>query len=121
MHRYCKKSHLYKILLLIWFVSFSHSAFAQDRAAQSPLPPSGQGQEREAAHGSPDPSVSPVSDSRFDGSFSRTGGARFFIALTPFAMTMALLVLLLILLIPILIRAGYKKANRGYFKTIAHG
>lgn len=64
------------------------------------------------------PSESPPK-SRIDGWFNRSGSG-LFIALTPFATAVALLILLLIILTPFLLRAGSRRSKRGYFKTVSY-
>ena len=65
------------------------------------------------------PSKTAEEHSRLTGWFNRSG-AGLFIALTPFATTVAIAVILLLTLIAILMRVSYKRKRQGYFRTIPY-
>lgn len=118
------KRKLY-VSLVITLVSFLFLLVGAGTASAQSVTPPGQDSQasvensraEEATQGSVP--VSPIR-SRVDVWFNRSGSG-LFIALTPFATSVTLLVLLLSILLPFLFRAAYRRGKRGYFKTVYTG
>lgn len=108
-------------LISFLFLLLIGTATASAQSASPPAQdtqPSVESSRTEGVQESTPPIQSPAR-SRATGWFNRSGSG-VFIALTPFATAVTLIVLLLLIVLPLLLRAAFKRKTRGYFKTVSY-
>jgi hypothetical protein len=115
-----KSLHVNPVITLISFLLLLGAGTASAQSVTPPLQDSQPSMETSGAEEGMQGSapVEPPARSRVDSWFNRSGSG-LFIALTPFATGVTLLVLLLLILLPLLFRTAYRRGKSGYFKTIS--